>query len=305
MTNPLTPTPDSVQAVSLRQFYLAVAVLLLAFSLPLFELLRFSLHSQLYSHIILIPLISLYLVRQQCSALPGQSTSDRPSAIIFFSGGLAALATYLMVRLGASSMAPIDVIALSVLSFLFFLAGLSAWLLGRPLLRALAFPLAFLLFMVPFPTFLETAIETFLQYGSAAVAHALFKITGTTVFAEGLCFQLPGITIQVAPECSGIHSSLALLITSVVAGRFILRSQGRRLTLALAVIPLALLRNGFRVFVIGELCVHVSPDMIDSFIHHHGGPIFFTLSLIPFFLLLFLLVRSERKSVSQSTPAKP
>jgi len=51
--------------------------------------------------------------------------------------------------------------------------------------------------------------------------------------------------------------------------------------------------------------VHVSPDMIDSFIHHHGGPIFFTLSLIPFFLLLFLLVRSERKSVSQSTPAKP
>jgi hypothetical protein len=52
---------------------------------------------------------------------------------------------------------------------------------------------------------------------------------------------------------------------------------------------LAILRNGFRVFVIGELCVHVSPSMIDSPIHRKGGPIFFALSLIPFFLFLVLL----------------
>jgi exosortase/archaeosortase family protein len=60
------------------------------------------------------------------------------------------------------------------------------------------------------------------------------------------------------------------------------------------VIPLALLRNGFRVFVLGELCTHIGPQMIDTPIHHQGGPLFFALSLIPFFLLLVWLRKSER-----------
>jgi exosortase/archaeosortase family protein len=85
-----------------------------------------------------------------------------------------------------------------------------------------------------------------------------------------------------------------LLIVSLVAGRLFLRSPWKRTVLALAIIPLALLRNGFRVFVIGELCTHVGPEMINSPIHHRGGPLFFALSLIPFFLLLFYLRKSER-----------
>jgi hypothetical protein len=58
-----------------------------------------------------------------------------------------------------------------------------------------------------------------------------------------------------------------------------------------------LLRNGLRIWTIGQLCVHVSPDMINSYIHKRGGPIFFALSLIPFFLLLFLLRRFEQKKL--------
>jgi exosortase/archaeosortase family protein len=121
------------------------------------------------------------------------------------------------------------------------------------------------------------------------------------VFRQDLVFQLPGMTLQIAPECSGIRSSIVLFITSLVAGHLFLRSPWKRATLTLAVIPLALLRNGFRVFVIGELCVHVGPHMIDSPIHHHGGPIFFALSLIPFSLLTFYLVKSDRNP-AQSKP---
>jgi hypothetical protein len=47
------------------------------------------------------------------------------------------------------------------------------------------------------------------------------------------------------------------------------------------VMPLAIVRKGFRILVIGLLCVHIGPHMKDSFIHHRGGPIFFALSLIP------------------------
>jgi exosortase/archaeosortase family protein len=68
--------------------------------------------------------------------------------------------------------------------------------------------------------------------------------------------------------------------------------------LSVAVIPIALLRNGLRVFVIGQLCVRIGPEMIDSPIHRHGGPVFFALSLIPFFLLLLWLVHLERRAVN-------
>jgi exosortase len=157
--------------------------------------------------------------------------------------------------------------------------------------------------MIPMPTKLVDLIELVLQHGSAYPAWVLFKLSGTPVFRHELVFQLQGITLQVAPECSGLHSTLALLITSLVAGYFFLRAPKNRMILVLAVLPLALVRNGFRIFTIGELCVNIGPHMIDSYIHHHGGPIFFALSLIPFFLLLLLLVRMERRSAARTVAA--
>jgi exosortase/archaeosortase family protein len=123
------------------------------------------------------------------------------------------------------------------------------------------------------------------------------------VLRQGIDFQFPGFALEVAPQCSGIHSSLVLFITSLLAGHLFLRSPWRRGALTLAVIPLGIMRNGLRVLVLGELCVNVSPEMINSPIHHHGGPLFFVLSLGPFFLLLFLLRRAESKQPgSQSHP---
>jgi exosortase C (VPDSG-CTERM-specific) len=147
---------------------------------------------------------------------------------------------------------------------------------------------------VPIPGILMDGIETFLQHGSAAVAHALFSLSGAPFARDGLVFQLPGISLTVAPECSGIHSSLILFITSLLAGHLFLRTPWKRTVLALAVVPLALIRNGARIFTIGELCVHIGPEMINSAIHRHGGPWFFLLSLIPFFFLLLLLQKSDR-----------
>ena len=113
---------------------------------------------------------------------------------------------------------------------------------------------------------------------------------------HGTIFELPGIVLQVAQECSGIRSSWVLFITSLLASHLFLESPWRRFVLVAFVIPLGILRNGFRVFVIGMLCVHVGPHMIDSVIHHQGGPLFFALSLVPLFLLLWWLRRGEQRA---------
>lgn len=281
--------------IKLRPLLIATISLVVLFSIPLYELIRFSLQSELFSHILLVPLVSLYLVWMKRSTLPPHTAPDPRWAILpFILGG-----ALVILRFTANHSAT-DSLALTTSAFILFLIGLCALYISPTYLRQLSFPLGFLIFMVPFPDALTGWIETELQHASAEAAYVFFKLSGTTVFRQENYFELPGMKLFVAPECSGIHSSLALFITSLLAGYMFLRSPVKRGILALAVIPLAIIRNGVRVFVIGELCVHIGPEMINSYIHHHGGPIFFALSLIPFFGILWLLYASEK-----SRPAPP
>jgi len=207
---------------------------------------------------------------------------------------VAVLAGYALARHAVFQLWEDDYLAFTISAFVLFFAGGCCWFLGGAIARSLAFPIGFLVFMVPMPAFVRHDVESFLQSGSAIVGEGFFRLSGATFLRDGLVFQLPGINLEVAPECSGIHSSLVLFITSALAGYLFLRTPWKRAALVLFVIPLALVRNGFRIYVIGELCTHIGPQMIDSPIHRKGGPLFFALSLIPFFLLLVFLRRSER-----------
>lgn len=266
---------------------------MLGFAGLLWRLFAFAAADELFSYIPLMPLVSVYLAWMGRTELPRPAPPARLPATFFFLAGAAALAGWFALARAAVSPAAEDSLVLGTLAWLLWLAGAGCWFLGGATMRALAFPFCLLLFMLPFPVWLRAGIETALQHASAIVADWMFVLSGTPVWCDGTSFRLPGMSLEVAPECSGIHSTWVLLITSLVAGRVILRRPWKRALLCLAVIPLALLRNGFRVFVIGELCIHVSPRMIDSPIHHQGGPLFFLLSLIPFFLLLYFLRKGE------------
>jgi exosortase C (VPDSG-CTERM-specific) len=278
----------------LKSFAWASAILGLVFCVPLYDLLWFAARSQLYSYILLIPFISAYLIWPRRFNLPSDSIPARKTATLLFIAGAVVLAIYWLVLRNRFKLLDDDYLAVMVIDFLLFLLGLGCWFFGGKLLRTVTFPVAFIIFMIPIPAFLVSRIDTFLQFGSAWAAQGFFWLSGMPSLHDGVAFQLPGISLKIAPECSGIHSSLVLFITSLLAGYLFLRSPWKRTLLAVIVIPLALIRNGFRVFVIGELCVHIGPQMINSYIHRKGGPIFFVLSLIPFFLLLLLLKKSEQ-----------
>jgi exosortase C (VPDSG-CTERM-specific) len=295
------PNPERTDR-RLRGLGLTAGLLLVCFGRPLFALGKFAIGSELYSYILLVPFISLYLGWIGRKTLPPASAPDGGVGAILLAAGAAALAGFWVAKVSGAALALEDSLALLALSFVLLLLGACALFLGKLTFRALAFPLGFLVFIVPMPVMLNEWIETFLQQGSAAVAYAFFKAAGTAVFYQDLVFRLPGFSMQVAPECSGIHSSLVLFITSLLAGHLFLRTAWKRTVLAVAVIPLALLRNGFRVFTIGELCVHISPDMINSYIHRRGGPVFFLLSLVPFFLLLLFLMKSDRPAAPAESP---
>jgi exosortase C (VPDSG-CTERM-specific) len=290
---PQSSTPEG-SVGQWRNVGLATLVLVLCFSVPFWDLAWFAAKSEFHSYILLMPFISLYLVWAKKGSFPICSPPARKAASVFLTAGTLVLIAYWLFLRSRLKLMEDDYLAVMMSSFLLFFVGICGLFLGREMLRATAFPLCLLVFMVPIPAFAMPTIDSFLQHGSAAVAQGFFTLSGTPFLRNGLVFQLPDIPIQVARECSGIQSSMVLLITGLVAGYLYLRRPWSRTLLALLMIPLGLVRNGFRVFTIGELCVHLGPQMINSPIHRKGGPLFFGLSLIPLFLLLILLRKGER-----------
>jgi exosortase C (VPDSG-CTERM-specific) len=270
-----------------------VIVMLAAFGQPLLGLANYAAHSSLHSYILLIPFVSGYLLYLRRDQLPKERLADLPFGIVLLGCGLGVfLFTHWLAFVGR---APADnyYFVLLTTSFLCCLAAGGFFFFGRDWMRAAAFPLAYLIFMVPMPDAMADALETASKFASAEVANLFFHLGGTPFLRAGLIFQLPNITIEVAQECSGIRSSWVLFITSVLAANLFLKTPWRRFALIAFVIPLAILRNGFRILVIGLLCVNVGPQMIHSVIHRRGGPLFFVLSLIPLFLLLWWLRKGE------------
>ena len=266
-------------------------VLLAAFARPLLALMNYAAGSELHSYILLVPFVSVYLLYLRRNQLPKNYTIDLPLAIVFLAGGLGVMAfTYSSIGL-----APADNghLVLLTLSFLCCLTAGGFFFFGRNWMRAAAFPISYLIFMLPMPDAMADTLETASKYTSAEVANLFFYLSGTPFLRAGLFFQLPNITIEVTQECSGIRSSWVLLMTSILAANLFLKTPWRRLALVAFVIPLGILRNGFRILVIGLLCVNAGPQMIHSLIHRRGGPLFFMLSLIPFFLVLWWLRKAD------------
>lgn len=297
-----------------RRLLVGGAILVVLFALPLLALVRFALRSELYSYVLLVPAISVYLAWQLKNKRSdgveakgsigvleygsGEEKGISKAAVLLLGAGVLLVAG----RFGAGAMgwklAPVDSLAWIILAFVMLVIGVAIFSLGPVISRQLTFPLFFLVFMVPLPQAVEHGVETFLQYRSADAAEILFNLVGTPLVRVGTAFQLPGFFLHVAPECSGIHSTLVLFLVSLVAGQLFLRTLWKRAFFALLVIPLGIIRNGIRIVTIGELCVHVDPSYIDSPIHHQGGPLFFAVSMVPFLLLLWYFRKTDLKKLN-------
>ena len=288
-----------------NQFLIFAVLLCLLYAVPLWRWFLHGWEDEIQSYILLVPFISGYLMftdRHQWILLG--RTRPRLAIVPALLGIVVAGGLGLAQSRGLSGGANAS-LSIMIFSFLCLLAAGGFWFLGVLVMRRLAFPVGFLVFMIPIPPAAMEGINGFLQHASAEAANLMLKVGGPPFVREGLLFQLPGITLFVAEECSGVRSTLVLFITSVLASHLFLRTSWRRTLLVAVVMPIAILRNGFRIYVIAMLCVHIDPSMIHSVIHHRGGPIFFALSLIPLFALLVWLRKKEQVVPPQNPQLGP
>ncbi len=298
---PLTPTPSidpTIPAIACngqqrRKFFVVAGVLTALFAVPLYLLVRLALHSELHSHLLLIPFVTWFVWRFIDSPTTQQHNQPSRSAAVavavgslFFSVAFVA-ATYIRHRPN------IETLWLAILGYLLALLAAALATLGWGRLRDHQFALSFLVFFPPLPPAVMDAMSRLLQSASAEAADWFIHMTGLPVLRSGMMFQMPGLSIRVAEECSGLRSTLMLFITSTLAAKLFLQTTWRRSALALAVIPLGIARNAVRITALSWLTVNVDSGIINGWLHHQGGPVFFVLSLVPLFILLWWLRRSE------------
>ncbi|HET8925070.1 MAG TPA: exosortase/archaeosortase family protein [Candidatus Acidoferrum sp.] len=267
-----------------------IALSCLLFKIPLTAFIRMSLSNDDTSYLVLIPFMSGWVLYVERRKIFLNLSHDKVLAgILLLLAITAALASRLA---GGISVQGLDVSIIILSLLLAWVAGF-ALLFGRVALTTGYFPLLFLLLMVPLPNLFLDRVIYLLQEGSAWTTGALFDLAGVPALRDGLVFHLARINIEVAKECSGIRSSMALLILALLVAHFYITSFWKKVLFLCCGLLMMVLKNGIRISTLTLLAIYVDPGFLHGKLHHQGGVIFFLFSLLLLAPLLWLLQRGE------------
>jgi exosortase len=275
----------------------------LAFFLrPLGSVIHFAANNDDASHIFLIPFISVVVICLERHTIFRRISYDLSgAAVLVLVAGFVGTATLLRHASWSQSQ---SLSAYMLALVLFWIAGF-VLIFGRAAARAARFSLLLLLLAVPLPDFLLVHIVYFLQRGSAELVAALFDLTGIPFLRQGFIFELGRFTIEIAEECSGIRSSMAVLILALLAAHFYLRSFWKQALFILCSLFIMIVKNGIRIATLTILSLYVNPAFLYGRLHNQGGVVFFLLGLLLLAPLLWLLARSEAPESEHVTVSAP
>ena len=266
-----------------------------AFWAPLRSVIAYASQNDDASHIFIIPILAagvLYLDRERVFrriALDALSGS-----ILVGVGAAIALFTWReQIGAGTNDQLTLYMLALVILwiaGFVLFF-GCFALYEGR-------FALLFLFLTVPLPEFVLSRAIYWLQAGSAAIVAVLFDAANLPYLRDGFVFHTAHLNIEIAQECSGIRSSMAVLILALLAAHFYLRSSWRQAVFVASSLLVMIIKNGVRIAVLTILAIRVDPSFLFGRLHHDGGIVFFLLGLALLVPVLWLLSRGEGREVS-------
>lgn len=260
--------------------------------------------SELYSHIPLIPLVAVFFLLAARKEIFSEVMPARGLGSGLALVGIGALLTGHLFQesLGTVSFRggelPNDFLSIAQTGLLCWVYGAFLFTYGRRSFREALFPLGFLLFIVPLPVFAADFLILALQHASAELSDALFTMLGASYHRNGLNFEFANLTVFVAEECSGIRSSMALFILSVLAGKLFLSGTRNRALLVVAAFPIAVVKNAFRIVLITLLANYVDLRFISShWLHTMGGMPFFLVGLCLLVPIVWLLRKTESTPV--------
>ena len=235
----------------------------------LISLIRAWSFSDDYSHGFFIIPISIYLLWAKRDEL--REVPVRPSNC----GGIlvvGSLLLYILARLaGIATLASLSIIPL--------ICGIVIYLFGFAIFKKCLFPLAFLVFMIPVPSQVYSSLTNSLQLIVSKVSVWAAGLLSIPLFREGNIIHLPDRTLQVVQACSGLRSLMMLLTLSAFIGYLTLKSNFLRTILLVTGVPVAILVNIIRVFIMIIAFHYFNYDLTTETTHTIFGIILFILAL--------------------------
>lgn len=250
------------------------------------EWITFARNNSTASHVLLTPVVTLVLLYNSREQISAAARPALRSGLPLVGGGVLLL---VLARLGVLPAS----LSLNIFAIVVCVIAAFVTAFGWAAARVAVFPLVFLLFSVPPPESVVAIVTAVLKRGSAEMVAVLFSIVGTPHYRQDFLFALPHFTIEIADECSGIRSSIALLLTALLAGYSLLDRSWTRTVLLLAVLPVAILKNGIRIVTLCLLATGVDPAFLTGQLHQDGGVVFFVLSLVILAPVLYQLKHAE------------
>jgi len=290
--------PATSQFAKLSPFLAWTAVCSLAFITPLIALGRYALSNDSASHILLVPFIVAFVLYGEKHTGKAGKLDLRGAALIALPAILLCVAAVWPPQQLAAGNIPIS-LSISALVLL-LICGFVA-LYGRRSAVDHSFALAFLLFFIPIPDPVLNRIIYFLQVGSADIAESIFDITGTPALRQDFVFHLPTVNIEVAQECSGIRSSVALLILALLVAHFTFSKTWKKVLFVVAGLVMMVVKNGVRIATLTILANSVNPDFLFGRLHRDGGVVFFLVGLVLLWPVHLLLRRGEEKTTAATS----
>lgn len=270
----------------------ACGLLIAAYQDSLRFLLSTWLKDDNYSHGVLVPFISAYLIwiaRQHLVATPITGTGWG----LLVMG--AATGLYVLGELTT-------IYALLHVSFVLQLIGVFLCLQGTARAAIAAFPLGYLFSALPLPSFLYQAITGHLQLWSSSLGILFLQLVGVTAFQEGNVIDLGSVQLQVVEACSGLRYLFPLVSLSLLTAYLLNDAWWKRVVVVLSSVPIAIVLNGFRIAVVGVLVEHSGASAADGAMHLLEGWLLFLISIAALGLEVWVLRRVGHRTLLTPAP---
>lgn len=222
-----------------------------------------------YSHGFFVPLAFFWMLWRQRQELERTRVSPCSWGIL--------IVLIALLQLAAGTWGAENFVAHS--SLLVLLCGITLFLFGTEMLRLVAFPIAWLLFMIPLPSIIFYSITFPLQLLASKLAVGILDLLRVPNVCEGNVIYLANFTAGVAEACSGIRSLISMLAFAVLMGYLLDMSVRSRWILAITAVPIALGMNAARIAGTGLAGNYLGARWAEGFFHTFSGWLLFLVSL--------------------------
>ena len=204
-------------------------------------------HREGSSHGIFVPFLSLYFLWLQYDKLKKTELKTHFQGVGLMIAGL----VFPVLGIGSFH--------IQFMGFIVLVAGLVLLMFGREVFNHTAFPLFFLVTMIPIPPNIYEALANYSRHISFGGSLELISLFGIPFFRDGWLIQLQNALLEVVESCSGIRYLISYFVFGIAYAYITRENNWKRVLIVVLTIPISHFASIWRLTIIFVMTHHFGP----------------------------------------------